>query len=259
MSIQRLSEAITDAINAAGGDPTHPKWGHVSRLVKLGCTSRGYVGAAPGVRVGDTRKVIIHDVHWMLPETEEEWRDYERKWGHKFQRDLATGGRVSKYWRQPSEEPLEHEPPKVSQLGGTKFELVQEKVTAWQATVPPAKGGPSGSNTTEVPHPPKNTDKGKAKVKAKTVEASGSQGSLGFSVVKRSGITVGKPEKRSHTQHGGTVVEMPMPSVDMRMSSPIAPEHWSTPEGAGRITSTSETIHGIGNQGIEELSEMVSA
>ncbi|KAI9069441.1 hypothetical protein FKP32DRAFT_1640824 [Trametes sanguinea] len=65
---------LAEALKLAAGDTTHPKWGYVSRITKLACTSRRYVGVAPGVRVGEGRVAkVAEEFKWVLPETEEEW------------------------------------------------------------------------------------------------------------------------------------------------------------------------------------------
>ncbi|KAI0761477.1 hypothetical protein BD413DRAFT_242191 [Trametes elegans] len=157
MSEERIADwkdHISHAVKVARGETTNPKWGYVSRITQLACTDRGYVGIAPGVRMADGRKAPL-DMRFnrVLPETDVEWEEYERRWydavalGGKKAQDLSdakfasTAPRTSKYWPKPVEEPpaVEEQPAAASssrpaqQL--SKAAVIHAKVSRWQAEV----------------------------------------------------------------------------------------------------------------------------
>ncbi|TFK83797.1 hypothetical protein K466DRAFT_528335 [Polyporus arcularius HHB13444] len=194
-----LKTRIATAVNTAGGDPTNPKWGFVSRMVQLGCTSRKYIGVVPGVRTGDGRKVTLKNFKWELPETEEGWAAYEQRWEAAVAEEKRTSetkvaaksSRTSKYFKAAATE----EPVAVPRLraSSSKAEVIREKVERWQAqvaTVPPAApDAPMSQDPTSSPPAPK-VDKGKVKERAPQGEKL--QASLGFPVVKRPSVTSAK-------------------------------------------------------------------
>jgi len=251
MRIGQLTDSILEAVSIAGCDPTHPKWGHVSHLVQLGCTSRGYVGALPGVRVGDMRKANIRHVEWTLPETDEQWWEYERQWGHAFLRAPHTKGTTSKYWKHAPEEVEAQTGSRPIQKGGSKAELIREKITTWQATIVPEAADPSATSHTASECMSQAGDKGKGMEKLS--EISKSQSSLGFSVVKRSGTANGKPEKAKHNSKRALLESGPSSPVDMRISSPPhEPIHDAIAPEPSMPSSSPDVL----DPGIAEISEM---
>ncbi|KAI0695573.1 hypothetical protein C8T65DRAFT_665013 [Cerioporus squamosus] len=193
-----LKTRITTAVNTAGGDPTNPKWGYVSRMVQLGCTSRKYVGVAPGVKMGDGGKVSVgQGFKWEMPETEEEWAAYEQRWEAAAAEErrkseakvAAKSSRTSKYFKvHAAEEPAIGSRPRAT---SSKAEVIREKVERWQAQVPvdAAPDVPMSQGVADILPLPK-ADKGKAKERVPQAEKE--QASLGFRVVKRASVTSAK-------------------------------------------------------------------
>ncbi|KAI0333068.1 hypothetical protein GY45DRAFT_1359810 [Cubamyces sp. BRFM 1775] len=198
-SDERIAEwksQVSYALRVAGGDTTHPKWGHVSRITQLACTSRRYIGVAPGVRMGDGRPVTLDKkFEWALPETEERWKRYEKKWEMAVQGVKSTtkaktspaAAKTSKYWpkRAPEQQAASssRHPPSPS-----KAEVVRKKVEKWQAEVVTEAEDVQAVYETVNPQ----GDKGKGKAKSTHPPGEKVQTSLGFRVVKRSSVTDAK-------------------------------------------------------------------
>lgn len=118
----------------ASNDPSSIKWGHLSRVLRLRCTSRGYVGAARTVRVGDVRGASAAQLEPLpnMPDTEEEWWNYERQIESRRQGDLVALPQIGN--------PLSGDAPaqtdeELRQQRRTKVALIREKVVTWQAQV----------------------------------------------------------------------------------------------------------------------------
>ncbi|TFY60041.1 hypothetical protein EVJ58_g5391 [Rhodofomes roseus] len=208
-----MKQAIMDAVLMANSNTTHPKWGHVARMVRLNCTRRGYVGAAERVRIGDVQKAEIPEVEWTLPETEEDWERYVKRWGSKFR----SRGRVSRYFRQDEEgqDDRAHSPTK-------KAEIIREKVTTWQATITPMGEDPTPTQdeTSTI-----TTAVNKVKVDQKGIGSQGtvSKGSLGFAIVKRPTALTKKQGKGSNQDAllADDAPNVPQSPADVRMSSSL--------------------------------------
>ncbi|KAI0738087.1 hypothetical protein C8Q80DRAFT_1276100 [Daedaleopsis nitida] len=204
--VANLKAQFVAAVNTSGGDTTHPKWGYVSRLAHLGCTSRKYVGIAPGIRIGDGKSVSVgKNFMWELPETEELWEEYEQRWKdaveeeerRKRTKTTVRTTRTSKYFKKivevPAEE-MEEEPGaslRPAASTSSKAEVIRDKVERWQAQVPVAAPPdvPMSQDTVDsLPSP--NVHKGKGKERA--AQGDKVQASLGFRVVKRTSVTSAK-------------------------------------------------------------------
>ncbi|OCH86175.1 hypothetical protein OBBRIDRAFT_838353 [Obba rivulosa] len=216
-----LKDRIISAVTITGNDTTHPKWGHVSRLLRMGCTSRGYVGVAPDVRVGLGQEAEIEDAEWFLPDGEAAWSEYEKKWEERVRQNDPARFQPSKYWKE------------LCPKAGSKAELIKEKVLAWQAkVVHDPDASPSLSLDEDQSHTRK-VDKGKARDTGLPVAMT--QSPLGFQVVKSS-IAAGKrkdhstsiasdiaaAEDRSH----GWVGRIPSPAneIEGRRATHLRPE-----------------------------------
>lgn len=126
-------EKVEALVNEAGGDPSSSKWGHLSRVLRLRCTSRGYVGAARGVRVGDVSASNTQDFEWVLPDTEDEWWECEKRWEERNQGVPMQKGKTSKYWKTASVgQPRQGS---IQEQQEMKAVTVREKVATWQAQV----------------------------------------------------------------------------------------------------------------------------
>ncbi|PCH38506.1 hypothetical protein WOLCODRAFT_161628 [Wolfiporia cocos MD-104 SS10] len=197
-STAQLRRKITDALAAAGGDPTDPRWDIVARLIKLRCTSRGYVGVAPGVKIGEPRRGRAPTVRWALPETEEEWLECERKWGHKFQKSPpAEEVRTSKYWPRVPEQPAPASTSTPVQPPPSESDLLRKKITAWQASIAPVieeRESPAATKAST------STSKGKGKEMDRSGQGPRAQSALTFSVVKRSNAATTTKAHRADTR-----------------------------------------------------------
>ncbi|KAI0355190.1 hypothetical protein OH77DRAFT_1511837 [Trametes cingulata] len=223
---------ISHALEVARGDTTHPKWGHVSGVTQLVCTSRRYAGVAPGVRMGDGRKTRVGEgFEWTLPATEKEWSRFEKKWEEAVNgqekpksHHVAKATRTSKYWPQPVDEQPEASSSRPAPLP-TKADVIREKVERWQAEVAmePAEDKPASQRTAEYSLSPK-ADKGKAKTKEAAASGEKGQTSLGFRVVKRSSVTSAKGDR--------PVIPRLKPSPPARPPTPPSQDHAPDPPAA---------------------------
>ncbi|OBZ75259.1 hypothetical protein A0H81_04963 [Grifola frondosa] len=168
-------EKIMEAINAAGAETTHPKWGHVSQLVKLSSTSRGYKSAAIGVRVGEGRKRNAQDYKWVLPETEDGWVECERRWEDRVALGSSPVARektkTSKYFQRTTEGHASRALPR-----SNRAEIARQKVEKWQARIVALAEDDSAVPETRSSSSKVNKGKGRER------------GTLGFPVVKRSSV-----------------------------------------------------------------------
>ncbi len=142
--VDLIRDKTRSALKYANHDPSDAKWSHVARILRMASTSRKYRGIAEGVRAGEVKNVEVGDYKWVLPATEAEWADCEKRWK---QRSLTAVGptRASRYWADSGNKVAEQD----AQAGTpSKAALVRHKVKQWQATVLPATQGsllpPSG-------------------------------------------------------------------------------------------------------------------
>ncbi|KAH9939445.1 hypothetical protein B0H21DRAFT_39264 [Amylocystis lapponica] len=256
--VAQLREEIVYAIGVAEGEPSNPKWGHVSRLVKLGCTSLRYAGTAPGVRMGDVRRAeSVEGFEFVLPDTEEEWEACEERWAQWKERSATADVpvRVSKYWTRESQGAAD-EPQDKPVLSGPKAEFVRKKVANWQATL---VGGGEDAPLSPVHEEPigkaaaKPNNKGREKGKEERVlEGTKSQTSLGFSVVKRAGTLTGKSSKGTISNSGSQIIPTtakPPSPLDAHMKSP-------SPEITGSLPVASLPSVHTNRAQITDVSEM---
>ncbi|KAM5542027.1 hypothetical protein V8D89_004337 [Ganoderma adspersum] len=231
-----LRNRISGLVNLAGGDPANPKWGNVSRLAHLACTSRGYKPMEISVRIGDGRKVSVgKGFKWELPETEEEWVAYERRWEEAVAeetkkrvrakdaakaKDVAKASKTSKYFKPSAE-------PDPSPRPSSKAEVIREKVERWQAqvvSVVAVQDVPTSQEMTEAPLAV-SVEKVKAKEKGAKVQAS-----LGFPVVKRASTSSGKGGSGASSRPKVSLTarvptppsDEPMPSAPKEVPEPMA-------------------------------------
>ena len=212
---------VSYALRLAEGDTTHPKWGHVSRITQLACTSRRYIGVAPGVRMGDGRAVILDNkFEWALPETEERWKRYEKKWEKAVQAEKSTSKaktspgavKTSKYWSK-------HAPEKAASSSSrpppspSKAEVVRKKIERWQAEVVTEVEDVQAAS--EVVH--SQGDKATGKTKSTHPPGEKVQTSLGFRVVKRASVTDAKG--------GRSAASKPQPTSPARSPGRPDPTH----------------------------------
>ncbi len=130
-----LKERVIEAVTIANSDVTHPKWDRVAGLLTMACTSRGYRGAAAGIRVGAVNKVDVGDYDWVLPKTEESWKHCERRWEMRIRGKGKGKGKekvvTSRYWTdRPGSGHASGEG-----ASPLKKDLVREKVENWKARI----------------------------------------------------------------------------------------------------------------------------
>ncbi|KAL6308572.1 hypothetical protein BKA93DRAFT_716105, partial [Sparassis latifolia] len=220
--IYTLNQNIVDAVDAAYANPAHPKWVRVSRLLKLQCTARGYVGVADGVRMGDTRKVEAGEYQWVLPDTEEEWGKCEIRWANRFKKCSSPKGQASKYWHQDSggavAERAREDAPAI-----TEVHSVHQKVASWRAEVV--------RESANAPPTPTSTSV-KTKRKEKNITSAKTQQQLGFPAMKRSSILHGKSDHLPSTSSKPQITAAAIPADAMSLTS----------DGPARIGELSEMV-----------------
>lgn len=126
-------QRVEELVGEAGGDPSSSKWGHLSRVLRLRCTSRGYVGAARTIRVGDIHPSSPkQNFAQQLFDTEEEWWEYERQLGERQESVQASAPLGNSYSRHPNLQTDGHQELLLEQRK-TKVAMAKEKVIVWQA------------------------------------------------------------------------------------------------------------------------------
>ena len=258
-----MRNRISGLVDLAGGEPANPKWGNVSRFAHLACTSRGYKPMETGVRIGDGRKVSVgKGFKWELPETEEEWAAYERRWEEAVAeetkkkmkakdaakaRDAAKASKTSKYFK-PSAEP--DPPPRPS----SKAEVIREKVERWQAQVVSVVAVQDVPTSQEMSEAPLAVIVEKVKVKEKGGKV---QASLGFPVVKRASTSSGKGGNGASSKPKVfPTARVPTPPSDEPM--PSAPKEASEPMARDVLAPLQETAEQAVVAQITEVPELVS-
>ncbi|KAH8100370.1 hypothetical protein BXZ70DRAFT_186919 [Cristinia sonorae] len=252
-----LQGLILRAVEDSHFEPSHPKWGHVSRLVRMASTSRRR-GAAPGVRVGEKVEVDVGDYVFVMPDTEEGWEECERRWAARklnapaaTSRDAKGKGKAretkSKYWSNgPAKKPRlsaevlrEEEEDPVS-----KEDRVTNRVLSWQAEVVRA----------ELPEVPTvETPVSAVAVVAKTnmakpVPRPKRQSPLEFPVVKHAGPSnSGKPGRGM--QESKSVPSQPEADVEM-----LSPERPKTPPSVKEVPEPMDISSPMGIADISEAS-----
>ncbi|GBE82872.1 hypothetical protein SCP_0412590 [Sparassis crispa] len=210
--IYTLNQNIVDAVDAARANPAHPKWVRVSRLLKLQCTARGYVGVADGVRMGDTRKVEAGDYQWVLPDTEEEWVECEIRWANRFKARSSPKGKASKYWQQDSggavAKRAREDVPAI-----TEVHSVHQKVASWRAEVV--------RESANAPHTPTSTSV-KTKRKEKNITSAKTQQQLGFPTMKRSSILHDKSDHLPSTSSNPQITAVTSNELTAAANNPVA-------------------------------------
>lgn len=147
-----LRERLLDAVNASNGEPSNPKWGLVHRMLRMGCTSRGYRGVASGVRVGNTSAVDIRDYEWVLPDTEEQWNRCEQRWNELLKGPIEKRHeRPSKYWAKNGAEGRPSLPLGEDDWPKTRSQRIREKVENWQARLVSVEETSPQSSSNDVP------------------------------------------------------------------------------------------------------------
>lgn len=217
-------KTLTAAVVQAGHNPASTKWGQVSRSVAMASTSRRYCGAGNGVRVGEKKKVDVGSYQWVLPSTEEEWKECEKKWERRLLGGPSAEGRTSKFW---SNDPRDA-------TGASRTDLIRDKVKAWQAKVVPARTPETQTTAIVSETETQRSIKGKGK-ETETKR----QSPLNFPVAKRTAV-VATPAKGNPTK--GLVPPMHPPSnhpPNQELAVNAVP---STERDAPRITDLSEMV-----------------
>ena len=237
----QLHGKITHAMEDTNYNTSHPKWAHVSRLVRMAATSRR-AGAAPGVRVGEKVKVDVGDYVFVLPDTEAEWEECEKKWaGRKFTHVPTANGNGkgkgkgkeregiqahSKYWSNNDTKKLAE----VGSVGDlvehdrmesreTKEARVTRRVRTWQAG---------------VVHAERPLTLGETPAEVTVVDAKASKGKQGPSQTKQKQLslefTVVKHTDQLTTTKGGQGSSNAKPLITNGGGSPLD-VRMDTPEG----------------------------
>ncbi|KAJ3553319.1 hypothetical protein NM688_g3680 [Phlebia brevispora] len=145
-NVKLIRERLAEVLRHANYDTSSARWTHVTRSLRMVCTSRRYVGVAKGVVVGEKHEVSSGDYKWVLPETEEEWEQCERRWEKRSVKPPSGEGRPSKYFANSAGPSNTHG----GQINSSKAEQVRDKVKKWQAKVVPDVE-PLASQQTDAP------------------------------------------------------------------------------------------------------------
>lgn len=215
-----LKTRFKEAIKYANYNPMSSKWSKVSGMAKMASTSRRYCGAEDGVRLGENVDVDVGHYKFVLPDTQEEWKQCEEKWEKRFEKPPAPQGTTSKYW------PVENEGTK----SPSKAEIVRDKVQAWQAKIVPTD--PANLEIVRETDPT-----GSLKGKGKEVESK-RQSPLPFVVAKRYAAATSSGKAAENADAVETTLEG-------RLSPRLSPR---APQDKPRSPT-----------GIADLSEMVSS
>lgn len=269
--VDALRQKFADAITGSVSETRNSKWGHVSNLTKMASTSRqayfpavpnvdgqlSYIGAAPKVRVGQTRKAKLDGYQFVMPDTEEEWWECEKKW----ESWVASGGmerslkgaqmKTSKYWNK---EESEAEPPPLSL---EKTRAVREKVQSWRVNIPSIRKTML-SQVSNVPSVDMEQGSSQPKKGELTQDPVRKQPSLMFPVVKHlaSDSSAGKP-----SQDRGDVGPNQHPLVPAASGSPMQVDVPSIDEAVGRQPEediSPEEVQGHHAPNINDIPETVS-
>lgn len=220
---------IATAVNTAGGDTTNPKWGYVSRMTQIGSTSRRYISVAPGIRMGEGKKVGLgRSFEWGVPEAEAEaeWQAYEQRWEEAVvaeeerRKDKATmkALKTSKHFKPAVVEEPEVTP--AASIPSSKAEVIREKVQRWQAQVVTVALAPDEpmSQSMVSDTAPSQVVEAKGKERAHGVKV---QASLGFPVMKRASVNSGKGgSSASSKPRVSPAAGAPTPPSDVAAASP---------------------------------------
>ena len=201
--VSRLRENVREAFLDAKGEPASGMWTQLSEQLKMGCV-RGNAGPATAT---DDEVATEQDVEWLLPETEQEWFEWEAK--REQQKRLKTRPSIS--MRQdddsvpPASDQLEYtssiatrqmavSEQGVSSVSPSTIFWTKEKVEKWRPTT-----GLNSASTSDVQRSQSLTLKeevGGAVVKGKAPTLVKGSASLNFPVVKRAdGAAYGNKEK----------------------------------------------------------------
>jgi len=192
--VSQLKENIREAFLDAKGEPANGMWTQLSEQLKME-SMRG--GAGPASTT-DGQVAVEQEVEWILPETEQEWFEWEAK--REQEKCLKKKASIS---MQQDIAPLAADQPEhtnsiatrqmpvpeqgASNVSPSTILRAKEKVKKWQATIVPI--------STSTPHlqysqsqTPKERVSG-AGVKGKAPALAKGSSSLNFPVVKRAGGT----------------------------------------------------------------------
>ncbi|KAG6334031.1 hypothetical protein ID866_5062 [Astraeus odoratus] len=209
--VSRLREGVRDALEGARGEPANGMWSHLSAQLKMGCV-RGRHWAVSNHHQG----AIEADTEWVLPDTEQEWFDLEKK--REVRRSKKQVVSLQRAHTAPSLQPspsgqLDHVDPfpsrhrqeeQVSAVSPATMLQAKAKVKKWQATIV-SDFTPHADLSQRSSKP--STDGMLAKGKALSLEKNSS--SLNFPVVKRAAGTgdgnKGKAPLGGGSRHRGAV------------------------------------------------------
>ena len=258
--VSRLRENVREAFLDAKGEPASGMWTQLSEQLKMGCV-RGSAGPATTT---DDQVATEQDVEWFLPETEQEWFEWEAK--REQQKRLKTRPSIS--MRQdddsvpPAPDQLEYtssiatrqmavSEQGVSNVSPSTIFRAKEKVKKWRATT-----SLNSTSTSDVQRSPSRTLKeevGGAIVKGKAPALVKGSSSLNFPVVKRAGGAahgnkgkvplVGHSTSNNRVAVGGSIPNAIIDSGNLEAASSNASRKASLTVGAKpKINDFPETV-----------------
>ncbi|KIM52413.1 hypothetical protein SCLCIDRAFT_1163411 [Scleroderma citrinum Foug A] len=223
----QLRENVREAFLDAKGEPANGMWTQLTEQLKMQCM-RGGAGSASTT---DDQVAVEQDVEWILPETEQEWFE----WQAKREQEKCLKKKAISMQQDYDTVPLAADQPEhtssiatrqmavpeqgTSNVSPSTILRAKEKVKKWQAAINP--------NSTSTPHfqySQSRTSKERvsgAGVKGKALAFAKGSSSLNFPVVKRAASTAhdnkGKGPPVGHSTSNNRV------AVGDSTASPIIP------------------------------------
>lgn len=225
--VSQLRENVREAFLDAKGEPANGMWTQLTEQLKMQCM-RGGAGSASTT---DDQVAVEQDVEWILPETEQEWFE----WQAKREQEKCLKKKAISMQQDYDTVPLAADQPEhtssiatrqmavpeqgTSNVSPSTILRAKEKVKKWQAAINP--------NSTSTPHfqySQSRTSKERvsgAGVKGKALAFAKGSSSLNFPVVKRAAGTAhdnkGKGPPVRHSASNNRV------AVGDSTASPIIP------------------------------------
>ncbi|KAL4075221.1 hypothetical protein V8B97DRAFT_1945110 [Scleroderma yunnanense] len=177
--VATLRENVRQAFVEAKGEPANGMWTQLTEQLKMGCVR----GNADPAFVTDDQAIAEQAVEWILPETEQEWFEWEAK------REASRLKKPSKSMQhgdiiQPAADRLEHTTSisAAPEQGVSPSTILRakEKVKKWQATI-------VSDSTPDLERSQASSRVSGLIVKGKSPALPKGSSSLNFPVVKRAG------------------------------------------------------------------------
>ncbi|KAF7791038.1 hypothetical protein EIP86_001998 [Pleurotus ostreatoroseus] len=233
-NVKFIEERVVEAVRHAKYDTSSTKWTHVTRALRMACTSRQYFGVGKGVIMGQRQEILSGDYRWVLPENAAGWEECQKKWEKRSLKPPSTEGRTSKFFAKEI-------PPgaSASRLLPSKAEELRDKVAKWQAKM-------ISVSVESTPEPMAAEPIAATVANGKEKDADSRQPPLTFPATKHTAIVASssKPQNlHDHPKEKAAVIvsaqSAPAPSKEEATSVPV-----STPDAnTMQIADVSEMLY----------------